>query len=138
MPSTGPLPSTYSDQVVAVAAAERTAMSRGDCHEYFALLAADAVFLPPNTTAKSGPELRAWLKEFLDQFDIEWLDWNDGEVVVSGNYAYHDYVYTMKSTPRSGGPPVIGHGKGLEIVRRESDGSWKIVRNIWNAVPVAS
>ncbi len=112
-------------------------MRRGDCDQYFAILAADAVFLPPNTTGKKGEQLRAWLKDFLQHFTVEWLEIVDGETMVAGDFACHDYAYRMKSTPRTGGEPVFGRGKGLEVFRREPDGAWKIVRNIWNAVPVA-
>lgn len=135
MQTTGPLPSSYSQQVIAVTDQEKAAMSSGDTDQYFAILAADAVFLPPSTTAKTGEALRAWLKDFLDHFEVEWLKCVDGETVVMGDCAYHDYAYRMKSTPKAGGEPVFGNGKGLHVLRREKDGSWKIVRNIWNATP---
>lgn len=135
MQSARSFPRSHTQQVTAVTDLERSAMSRGDMDQYFAILAQDAVFLPPNTTAKTGEELRTWLKDFLDHFEITWAKWVDGETVVMGNLAYHDYAYSMKSTPRAGGEPVIGNGKGVEVFRREEDGTWKIVRNIWNAAP---
>ena len=55
--------------------------------------------------------------------------------MVVGNLAYHDYAYSMKSTPKAGGKPVLGNGKGVEVYRREADGKWKIIRNVWNATP---
>ncbi len=131
----GSLPRSDEQLVLAVVESERTAMTRGDTDQYFAILTEDAVFLPPNTTAKKGEELRAWPRDFLDRFEVTWLSWVDGDTVVMGDIAYHDYAYSMKSTPRTAGEPVLGSGKGIEIYRREKGGDWKIVRNIWNSVP---
>jgi ketosteroid isomerase-like protein len=55
-----------------------------------------------------------------------------------GDLAYHDYSYSGRFTPKAGGEPGIGHGKGLQVLRREPDGAWKIVRNVWNAAPPPS
>ncbi len=136
MPSAGPAQQAMQE-VLAITNLEMAAMSRGDTGQYWAILAEDAVFLPPNATAKQGRALRIWLKDFLEQFAVEWLQTTDGETIVAGELAYHDYAYTMRSTPRAGGEPVIGHGKGLHVLRRE-EGGWKIVRNVWNAVPGSS
>ena len=121
--------------VIAVTEVEALAMSSGEIDRYFAILADDAVFLPPSTTAKRGQELRLWLKDFLDHFGVQWLRFAHGETVVAGDLAYHEYEYSMMSTPRTGGEPAISHGKGLHVLRREPDGAWKVVRNVWNSVP---
>ena len=126
---------SQSERVLAVVEQEKKAMSSGDCQLYFSVLAEDDIFFPPNTTAKSGPELRRWLTEFLDHFSVVWVRWTEGAMVVMGDLAYHDYFYSMRNTPKSGGDSVLGNGKGLELFRRETDGSWMIVRNIWNAAP---
>ena len=33
------------------------------------------------------------------------------------------------------GNPVTNHGKGVTVWRKESDGSWKNVVDIWNEAP---
>jgi ketosteroid isomerase-like protein len=121
--------------VIEVADEEAGAMAAGDMHRYGAILADDAVFMPPNSAAKIGVELRQWLGDFLEQFSTEWLALAHGETVVVGDFAFHDYTYSMRFTPRAGGEPGVGHGKGLHVLRRQPDGSWKIVRNVWNAAP---
>ncbi len=127
--------SSDAEAVLAVTKLEMYAMSRWDTQLYWSILAEDAVFLPPSTSAKWGKELRDWLKGFLNEYAVEWLETVDGETAVMGDMAYHDYAYSMRSTPRGRGEPVIGHGKGLHVLRREKDG-WKIVRNVWNATPL--
>lgn len=122
-------------KVIAVADQEAAAMQSGDMKEYLTILSDDAVFMPPNTLAKQGEELRQWLREFVNSNRVEWPRFEHGETIVAGDLAFHEYVYTMKATPKAGGQPAVGYGKGLQVLRREADGAWKILRNIWNARP---
>jgi len=57
------------------------------------------------------------------------------ELEVAGNLAYHTYVYTWRVTPRASGEAKVSSGKGLHILRCQADGSWRIAREIWNAMP---
>jgi ketosteroid isomerase-like protein len=122
-----------SSQVVALSQREVDACAAGDIDLYRAILADDAIYMPPNTPPKAGAELRRWLGDFVENFTIEWLDFVHGETVVAEDLAFHDYAYRWKVTPKAGGQPVLGQGKGIHIARRQPGGSWKLVRNIWNA-----
>jgi ketosteroid isomerase-like protein len=122
-------------QVLAVAQRESAVMAAGDLQGWLDLLAADAIYLPPNSPPKSGSELRAWLAEFLRTSVVEWLEYQDGATEVSGDLAVHDYSYIWRVTPRAGGQPVLGRGKGIQVLHRGSGGAWKVVRNVWNATP---
>jgi ketosteroid isomerase-like protein len=128
-------PEADRKQVIAVTDEEAAAMAAGDFARYEAILADDAVYLPPNSLPKEGNELRAWLKDFVERFAIQWLSFIHDETVVAGDFAYHRYTYSWRVTPKAGGEPVVGHGKGLQILRREPDGQWKMARSIWNAIP---
>ncbi len=125
-------------RVIVTAAQEATAMRVGDMEQYLAILCEDAVYMPPNTEAKQGAELRQWLREFVENNVTEWLRFEHGQTVIAADIAFHEYVYTMKVTPKVGGQPGIGYGKGMQILRRETDGAWRILRNIWNARPADS
>jgi ketosteroid isomerase-like protein len=122
-------------QVVTAAKRETEVIASGDIDGYLGLLADDAVFLPPNTPAKAGRELRTWLRDFLQRASVEWLDYADGASIVSGDLAIHDYSYVWRVTPKAGGQPVVGRGKGLQAYRRLPNGTWKLLRNVWNADP---
>lgn len=102
---------------------------------YFAVLTADAIFMPPNSVAKAGEQLRAWLGSFVRDFEVEWLSFASAELAVVEDLAYHTFTYTWRVTPRAGGEGKVSSGKGLHILRRQADGCWKISREIWNSVP---
>ncbi len=116
-------------------ARERAAIAAGDSGAYFAALTEDAVFMPPNSPARAGEELRDWLGTFVRDFRVEWLSFVSTELEAAGDLAYHTFAYTWRVTPRSGGEGKVSSGKGLHILRRQADGCWKISREIWNGVP---
>jgi len=121
--------------IIAVIDQEVSAAASGDLQAYAAMLADDAVLMPPNGDARSGTALRMWLQQFLEGFAVEWLSFQHGEVAVQGRLGYHCYEYEWRVRPRDGGAPTVSHGKGLHVMRREDDRSWKIVGEIWNASP---
>jgi ketosteroid isomerase-like protein len=114
---------------------EKAAIAAGDSTDYLAVLSDDAIFMPPNSLAKSGAELRSWLDSFVRDFRVEWLSVTSTELEVVENLAYHTFTYTWRVAPRAGGEGNVSSGKGLHILRRQADGCWKIAREIWNAVP---
>jgi ketosteroid isomerase-like protein len=122
-------------QVVATTDEEAAAMRDGDAAGYFAVLTDDALFLPPDQPEKQSAELREWLRDFLERFRVEWLEYVHEESVIVGDLAYHRYSYRRRVTPKAGGQPTVSSGKGLHVLQRQQDGSWKIARNLWNASP---
>jgi ketosteroid isomerase-like protein len=114
---------------------EVVAAAKSDFQEYNTILAEDAVFMPPNSLARSRAELRSWLRQFLKDFAVEWVSFQHGDVTVDGQHGYHSYEYMWRVTPRAGGDTSISSGKGLHVLRREADGFWKIVLEIWNGSP---
>jgi ketosteroid isomerase-like protein len=123
------------DAIRAVVADERAALERGDAVQYLALLADDAVFMPPNLPALAGTDLRCWIEDFLLRFRAEWLDVRTEQVGAHGDLAYHAYTFTWRVTPRAGGEGNTSSGKGLHLLRRDPTGAWKLAREIWNASP---
>lgn len=114
---------------------EVAAMASDDIDRLLAVLADDAVFLPPNLAPKKGVELAAWLREFLAEWRIEWLAFSHDDVEEAGDLAYERFSYRWRVTPKGSGDPLVAPGKGVHVLRRESDGRWKIAREIWNSSP---
>jgi len=111
------------------------AVHQGDFDGYAALLAEDATFMPPGGPARSGDELRNWLRAFVEGFAVEWLSFEHGQTAADGDLGYHTYTYRWRVTPRAGGEVIVSQGKGLHVLRRQEGGRWTIVWEIWNATP---
>jgi ketosteroid isomerase-like protein len=122
-------------RVIAVTEEEVAAIEAGDADRYLALLGDDAVFMPPNIAAKTGDDLRQWLRDFLDRVTIKYLQFTHGEIVVRDDLACHAYSCSWKATPKSGGQPTLMCFKGMLVFRRTPDRIWKICRSIWNSDP---
>ena len=92
--------------------------------------AEDAVVLPPNMPAATGhAAIEAMFKTFppITAFQIR-----NEEVEGAGNLAYVWGRYTMTMSP-PGAAAIADTGKYLEIWRKQSDGSWKSVRDMFNS-----
>jgi ketosteroid isomerase-like protein len=115
--------------------AEVRAIEDDDIEGYLAVLAEDALFLPPGLPSMGGEELRASLREFLEQWRVEWLGFRHDETEISGELAFHRFSYSWRLEPKSGGQLQVAHGKGLHILRRCDDGNWRIAREVRNDRP---
>lgn len=101
--------------------------------------AEDATVLPPGGPAIVG---KAAIREFVAKsfenpsFRIAW---KTNVVVVSpdGAFAYGLGTNRVNVTAPDGTPLTID-GKAVTIWRREKDGSWKCVVDIWNDAPPAA
>lgn len=124
-----------TDRVLAAIEIEREAMECGNFDRYLTVLTDDAIYMPPNSSSKTGAELRNWLRSFLEGFRVEWLSFESTETLIAGEMAFHSYTYTWRVCARANGEPTIAAGKGVHLLRRQKDGSWKIAREIWNGNP---
>jgi ketosteroid isomerase-like protein len=115
--------------------AEVAAIADDDIDSYLTLLSEDALFLPPGLPSIGGEELHTWLREFLEQWRIEWLAYNHNETEAGAVFAFHRFSYSWRLEPKGGGELRVSHGKGLHILRRSADDSWKIARKVWNDRP---
>ena len=89
--------------------------------------------LPPNMPMVSGKAAIQDFWKFAMEMGVH-LNLEAVELVVDGSTAYERGVATM--TTRSGaGETKISKGKYVTVMRRQSDGSWKLVLDIWNSDP---
>ena len=108
------------------------AFNAGDATTLAAWYADDAVRMPPNAPAYTGPEAaKEAFRRLFEQFSGE-LTWPTEEIVVADGWAFHRGTYTIRLTPVAGGEVIGESGKVIVIFRRQPDGSWKIAREIWN------
>lgn len=105
----------------------------GDLDAWLGLFADDAIVMVPNLPALTGKAaIRKWNAPYFEQFHLH-EESDEREVEVAGDWAYIRAHWTWTLTPKSGGEPVIDTGNSIWILRRQSDGSWKIARGIYNS-----
>ena len=95
------------------------------------LYAPDAVRMPPNQPTIAGREaIRSYHAEFpqLDSFDFTLLEL-DGR----GDLAWYRGAYTMTFTVPGTTDAVTDSGKVVAILRKQADGSWLTIADIWNS-----
>jgi ketosteroid isomerase-like protein len=92
----------------------------GDLDALMALYEDDAVFPTPHGTSTGQAAIRATLKAYLDSGAQ--LAFGESLVFIAGDLALMHTPWTMKMP--DGSSPT---GATAEVVRRQSDGSWKYV-----------
>jgi ketosteroid isomerase-like protein len=98
--------------------------------------AQDVIVMPPNGEAVRGRDaVVRWNEEFPP---YENLQFTQVQVDGAGDIAYVYGTYSMVMTLPDVEGPVPDHGKYIEIWRRQADGSWKVVLDIFNSdVPLS-
>jgi len=96
----------------------------------------DAVFLPPGFPPIRGKQaVEAMYNSFFPQFSSVEQTATLEEVEVAGDLAYAWGTESFVLVPMTGGSPIEMQGKGMSILRRQPDGSWKFARGINNSAP---
>jgi ketosteroid isomerase-like protein len=125
----------------ALSEADRTAIRQADANDMklmnakdwkgdAALLSEDAIEMPPNQAAVQGKaDIQAWEEAFppFSNFREQSL-----EIEGQGDLAYDRGTYSMTLTP-AGAAPIEDRGKYLTIWRKQADGSWKVLRAMYNS-----
>jgi len=121
-----------ADAIRALADQELALATAGDAVGFGALLTADAIAMPPNEPAVTGAAVQEWLQNFMAAVTLSGARYQHDEIRVHGDVAIHRFSFTWTMTPKAGGEPVTETGKGIHIMIRQPDGSWKIARDVWN------
>ena len=96
--------------------------------------AADAIVMPPNASSATTKEaIRSAWKEMLTTPGAA-ISWKASKVEVAkaGDLAYVSGTYEETMTDASG-KPAKEHGKYVEIFKKQADGTWKVIVDIWNS-----
>ncbi len=105
-----------------------------DLEAVLSFYAEDGASFPPNAPLVTSKEaLREhWAQEFADPaYALSWQA-TKAEVARAGDLAYAvgSYEFTL-SDPE--GNPVTDRGKYVTVWKKQPDGSWKAVVDIWNS-----
>lgn len=111
------------------------ALKRADTTAAAAYYADDAVSLPQNQEAVRGhAAISKGLGEDARAMRVTDAKFTTEDVMVGGDLAVETGAYdiTMQQTT---GEDIKDKGKYITVWKRQPDGSWKIVRNIYNSNP---
>ena len=96
--------------------------------------AVDAIAYPPNEPAAIGRAAakKAWAEMLADpSLTISWKTLH-AEVSASGEIGYTAGTYVL-SAKGPDGKPVNDKGKYLCVWKKEKDGKWKAIHDMWNS-----
>jgi uncharacterized protein (TIGR02246 family) len=93
----------------------------------------DAVLMPPNAPVAAGAAIRDFWKSMIASpgFAGGWKV-TKAEVARSGDLAYLTGTYEMTENDASG-KPVNDRGKYVEVWKKQADGKWKVVADMFNS-----
>lgn len=104
----------------------------GDAQGWMTLLSDDVLWMVPNQAVLVSKEaVHTRVQPFFDQLDMEHTTTLE-EVEGVGEWAFVRGTYSFRTTPKAGGETSEEIGKFIYILGRQSDGSWRIARAIWN------
>ena len=96
----------------------------------------DVVFLPSTLPPIRGrQEVEKMYRAFFPRYREIRQEAVIEEVRIAGDWAFLWGTDELRLTPESGEPEIHMKGKGLSILKRQSDGFWKFWRGINNMTP---
>ncbi len=112
---------------------EITLVVAGNVDSLVALYTPDVAMMPPNEPAVNGQDaLRKWTKTMVSQATVSGR-YTSSQVTVSGDWAVDRYTGVLTVTPKAGGGPTEEQIKGVHIMQRGADGTWRIAQDVWNS-----
>ena len=101
---------------------------------WLAYYADDTVVLPPNDKLASGKDdIRKAVSGLLTMPGLS-IHWQPTKVEVARSsdlaYSYGTYEITFNDLS---GKPISDHGKYTEVWKKQSDGTWKCVLDMWSS-----
>ena len=128
---------THYDQddilkIKALSATRAKAFNEGNADVIAAAFTETGVLMAPNSKSTSGRKaVREYYQHIFDQYKT-FLKSGYEEVKVSGDMGYGIGFAKVKLVPHSGGDTLVSTAKYINILERQSDGSWLTTHDIWN------
>jgi uncharacterized protein (TIGR02246 family) len=125
--------SSDSDAIRALDSRMVATLNSGDYDHWLGFMADEAIFMPPNKPAVVGkPAIRKWVADVQAKFRLQVTHHLTAlEVARSADLAYTSYAYEFFLTDSAGKSTTL-KGKDLTIFKRQADGSWKLIRDMWS------
>ena len=110
------------------------AATAGDAKALTAVYASDATLLPPNEPNVKGEAVGKYNADMLSAFPAK-MELTTEAVEGRGDLAYAVGTWRAIPTPKKAGakPLPTEEGKYLEVLKKQADGSWKLVYDMWSS-----
>ena len=127
---------TEADDEAAIAEFNRqylAAINGSDIDALARLTTGDHMMISSGRAPLAGKEalVNAMTRAF-ERFDFE-ESWAPEETVVSGDLAYQRGTFVVVAKPKAGGEGSRTTGNFMRIYRRQPDGAWRMVRDMFNS-----
>lgn len=112
------------------------AYNSGDAKAMAALIDAEAVWMPPTGepaivgAQKIAARYTAFFAKTRSAFELQ-----PGKIQICGQWAFLNGPWQRQDSAKQGGAVMKHGGYYLIVFKKQSDGSWKIARDIWNDTP---
>lgn len=109
------------------------AVNASSADRCLAVWAADGVMMPPHHPSVQGHEaIGDYFRSLFSRSRLEFV-FTSSHIHLAGDTAFERVTYTAAIWSGSVASPIEDVGKGLHVYCRQSDGSWKLVQDIWNS-----
>jgi uncharacterized protein (TIGR02246 family) len=114
-----------------------TAVNDGDAEGAASLFAPNGVFLPPGQPAVEGvATIRAWFAGLFANIRVKGFDIQPADVQTYGDALIEHGTWTATFHPKSNAQALPGAGTYMTIYARVADGSVRMMKDIFNGLPV--
>ena len=111
------------------------AENAGDADALVFLVTEDVIWMEPDSPVIVGKEaLRKLLESSYEKHSMKDMKTVVEEIRLAGDWAYVRSSYCTTRIPKDGSDTVHRIGNIVDICERQEDGSWKIVRDIFNFI----
>lgn len=122
------------DGIRAADSAFVAAANAGDVDAIVAVYASDAALLPPNLPPQKGQgAIRGFWGGFLKAYTVK-FELQSDTIEGRGDLAYNMGQYRFSAVPKAKNQPgVADEGKFLEVLKRQPDGKWRYVADMYSS-----
>ena len=114
------------------------AVNNGDVNAEVNRFTEDGIYMWPDAPSIVGHDsLRKWFKDRFKKVDVT-IENVSEELEVCDKWAFERGKYSAKIQPKRGGALITICGKYLNILKKQSDGTWKISHRIRNRDHIAN
>jgi uncharacterized protein (TIGR02246 family) len=130
-----PPPDTSAQDTTAINALRDTwaaTYARGDAAALANLYTADATVMQPGTATLSGrPAIQAYYATFFQGGTVQ-TSLTQTSLTLHGDTAHSTGTFSGTMTPAAGGEPQKSTGRYLVILKRDTDGAWRLSKAMSN------